>query len=456
VLATPLVANLTDDNDDGQVDLCDTPDVVVVAFSPDTFSSVEQIYASNARIYILDGETGSLKQRIEDPVTWFAIPALADIDGDGEVEIIAPQSIYGNMMAWNADGTQVSGFDATFVEGPDVNPPTLEFAAPVSVYDLDGDGNPEILLYRYVFDSQGNLLATLDVDTGVPYVGLTVADLDQDGNPEIISGNKAWTWSGGAAVSYYDAAILPGHPQVADLTGDGVPEILVTGSEGFSVLDVNGVIQIFDEQPVMAPTGGLTWQRPATIHDFDGDGGAEFAFSVAQSYLLLDVEIGTGGLAPIVNLLAQWDVLDSSGIAGGTAFDFLGDGSAEAMYADETTLYVWESADASQAPYVAEPRSSRTIVEYPVVADVDNDGSAEIVVVSNESPDGGVESPPVQVYGDSSDRWVPARRIWNQHAYHVTNVYEDGTIPTVHPPYWTTFNSFRTNAQLENGVTCLP
>ena len=163
-------------------------------------------------------------------------------------------------------------------------------------------------MYRYVFDAQGNLLATLDVGTGVPYVGLTVADLDQDGDPEIISGNKAWTWSGGVAVPYYDAAIMPGHPQVADLTGDGFPEILVTGSAGFSVLDYAGQIQIFDNQPVSAPSNALTWQRPATIHDFDGDGGAEFAFSAAQSYLLLDVEIGTGGAAPVVNLLAQWDL----------------------------------------------------------------------------------------------------------------------------------------------------
>jgi len=29
--ATPLVANLTDDNGDGAIDLCDIPDVVVVA-----------------------------------------------------------------------------------------------------------------------------------------------------------------------------------------------------------------------------------------------------------------------------------------------------------------------------------------------------------------------------------------------------------------------------------------
>ena len=35
----------------------------------------------------------------------------------------------------------------------------------------------------------------------------------------------------------------------------------------------------------------------------------------------------------------------------------------------------------------------------------------------------------VAVYEDAQKRWIPTRRIWNQHAYHVTNVREDGTHP---------------------------
>ena len=62
----------------------------------------------------------------------------------------------------------------------------------------------------------------------------------------------------------------------------------------------------------------------------------------------------------------------------------------------------------------------------------------------------------MQVYGDLADRWVPARRIWNQSSYHVTNVNEDGTIPTEQLPNWETFKSFRTNTQLENGAACIP
>jgi hypothetical protein len=57
---------------------------------------------------------------------------------------------------------------------------------------------------------------------------------------------------------------------------------------------------------------------------------------------------------------------------------------------------------------------------------------------------------------DHDDRWIQARRIWTQHAYYVTNVREDSTIPQAPEPNWKTLNTFRTNAQIENGGLCMP
>ena len=454
VISTPLVGNFTDDNDDGSIDLCDTPDVIVSAFSPETFTNIDLIYGSSAKLYVLDGADGSLHFSIDDPITWFAIPALADIDGDGEPEIIAPQTISGNLMAWKTDGTRVEGFDDSWVEPGEPVTPTLEVGSPIAVHNLDEDGLPEILMGKWIFDASGQFLAELDVGPQVPYRALVVADLDEDGINEIVAGHRAWSYTGsGMLTAYFDAAVTAGQPQVADLTGDGHPEVLITSSEGVSVLDYQGNVLIAEFKPSSEPTGALAWERPATVHDFDGDGQAEFAFSIADTYMVLEM-VDDGGWT--LQTLAQWPVLDASGLAAGTAFDFLGDGDAEAMYADEDVLYVWESSDDQLEPYVAEGRTSRTIVEYPVVADVDNDNSAEIVVVSNENPSGGVTSPPVQVYGDMNNRWIPARRIWNQHAYVITNVREDGTIPADPRHSWKTFNSFRTNSQIENNLGCIP
>jgi hypothetical protein len=35
----------------------------------------------------------------------------------------------------------------------------------------------------------------------------------------------------------------------------------------------------------------------------------------------------------------------------------------------------------------------------------------------------------IRVYADANDKWVRSRTIWNQHAYAVTHVNEDGTVP---------------------------
>jgi len=185
------------------------------------------------------------------------------------------------------------------------------------------------------------------------------------------------------------------------------------------------------------------------VHDLDGDGAPEYALGTSDIYSARRAD-GTPMWSATVD--------DQSGIAAGTAFDFLGDGTAEAMYADEWTFFVFDGITGDSLLEV--DRSSGTLIEYPVVADVDNDASAEAVIVSNYNLVGMMlnkTAPTVQVVRDARDRWVPARRIWNQHTYHVTNVREDGTIPQFETPHWTQLNTFRTQAQIEaGGGVCQP
>jgi len=62
----------------------------------------------------------------------------------------------------------------------------------------------------------------------------------------------------------------------------------------------------------------------------------------------------------------------------------------------------------------------------------------------------------VDVYEDSMKRWIPTRRIWNQHAYSVTNVREDGTIPPTPIKNWLNLNTFRSNSEIQGGQNCAP
>jgi hypothetical protein len=133
-------------------------------------------------------------------------------------------------------------------------------------------------------------------------------------------------------------------------------------------------------------------------------------------------------------------------VTGSSVFDFEGDGSAEVVYADETTFRIFKGSDGTIL-YEDDSHSSNTRLEMPIVVDVDNDGKSEIVVPepNRHDPDrGGIE-----IWEDADNNWVRTRRIWNQHTYSVTNVTEDGQIPRVPEPNWTRsrLNNFRQNVQ---------
>ncbi len=422
MVVTPLVANLTDDDANGTIDLCDIPDIEVVAFAT---------LKGPAHIHVPGGETGMLHYTFPDIVNFSVAPALGDIDGDGLPEIVSANSS-GNLMAFEHDGTLKW-------QSPDIW--SGSYIGAIALADMDNDGDVEIVAGNQVFDHLGNLLWTAPQIAGANSA-TTAADLDGDGALEMVLGHAA-VYNDGSLM--WNSGLAPGYPQVADMDGDGLPEVVLTNANGLALIEHDGTVTYQGLRPTGAPAAGLTWTRPATIHDFDGDGQAEYAMSSGNSHSVYEAD---------GSLLWSSPVLDSSGVAAGTAFDFLGDGDAEAMYADETFLFVF---DAMGGVLLQSPRTSRTGTEYPVVADVDNDGSAEIVVVSNEPINGGgATAPPVQVIRDVEDRWIQARRIWNQHTYHVTNVREDGTIPQFEPSSWEQLNTFRTNAQIEGGGICIP
>ncbi len=429
-IVTPLVANLTDDNGDGAIDLCDVPDVVVVA-SSDPGSPQDP-----GHIYVLAGDTGAVELMIPYFVDASVTPALGDLDGDGIPEIVTVDT-EGELWAFHHDGSVMFGpadvWDGLSSEGSQIS----WYAASIALADLDGDGHVEIIGGNTVWDDTGHIKWVAS-QPEASWSATTIADLDGDGKMEVVLGQSAYHDDG---TLYWTTALEPGYPQVADLDGDGKPEVLLTNQSGLSLISHDGIVQYSNVRPTDVAAGRTTWIRPAVIGDFNGDGTSEYAMSSADFYTDYKADGTIVWSAP---------VSDQSGIAAGTAFDFLGDGHTEAMYADETTLWVFD--DAGNAIF-SMPRSSETLAEYPVVADIDNDGSAEIVVVSNQYL---TTSPTVQVIRDKMDRWIQARRIWNEHTYHVTNVREDGTIPAHEVPAWTQLNTFRANAQINDGATCMP
>lgn len=412
IMSTPAIANLTDDNGDGLVDADDIPDIVFTSFDGGAYSSPGALTAISGDG---SGEIWSLRSVDGETVYSSGGVAIGDIDADGEMEVCTAGVLHAVVCVTGSTGA------LEWAAGTETHP----YGAP-AMADMDGDGLSEVIFGRQIFSHDG---LTLGVGGG-GYGGFSstfAVDMDGDGALEVVGGNTAYEIDG--TIMWSDGG-SDGYAAVGDFNGDGRPDV-VKVSGGQVTLTANDESMMWQ---VEVPGGG---GGSPTVADFDGDGLPEIGVAGAYYYVVFD----TDGTQLWANAVQDY----SSSITGSSVFDFEGDGSAEVVYADELTLWVYDGATGAVELELKE-HASGTLFEYPLIADVDADGSTEIVLASNNYSYSGWNG--ITVIGDAGNSWAPARPIWNQYGYHITNVEDDGRIPAVQQENWLTWNSFRAGGTL--------
>jgi subtilase family serine protease/prenyltransferase beta subunit len=425
----PVVARLTDTNSDGIVDEKDVPAIIFLAH-PRSYSACAN--ACGSILVAVRGDTGEEIFTVTDPdymTTSHSGPAVGDIDNDGYNEIIV-KKYGGGYIAFEHDGT--FKWQSTSI---------MNYKAVVpSLADLDGDGTVEIIVGRVVFNNDGTIRwsGTQGIGLNSYAVLSTVADLDLDGQPEVVTGKTAYRNDG--TIYWNRSTSFDGLTAIANFDDDPYPEVVVVGSGRVMLLEHDGVTKWLQNLP-----GGGYGGAP-TVADFDGDG---------------ELEIGVAGLARYVVFNADGSILwqnttqdKSSSLTGSSVFDFDGDGRAEVAYGDEQHFRVYDGLTGFT---LFEMRnSSNTGIELPVIADVDNDNRAEIIQVATDWLPGSLINGEglhgIRVFEDLNDNWVNTRKIWNQHAYHITNVNDDGSIPRVEQNNWEIYNNYRCNSLLPEEI----
>ena len=338
----------------------------------------------------------------------------------------------------------------------------------VSVTDFNYDGWPEVYIGNAIYDAAtlkrlcaGNPNGNMgrcwrgDYAESARIALSFAADVLGDSLPELICGNTIYNVN---ILSRTDISLnniseiktvttppqIPqdGNVAVADFNMDGQLDVLVVVDGTPINTDDSAFIYAFD--PVSENLFFVHSKFSKTIGfpligDIDGDGFLEFVYIDFQNHLS-DSRITAMKYNPSIGLLNKWEAThsDVSGQTSMTLFDFNQDGIMEIVYRDEQNLRIINGSGISHKtgndtiPFYnlyTKSMSAGTGKEYPVVADVNGDGAAEIVTCGKVNSGLGWVGGQLWVVGGIHP-WAPARPVWNQYLYNVTNINKDLTVPS--------------------------
>lgn len=401
---------------------------------------------SARNIEIFNGQTGAPKWTIPTPFLNYegAMPiSLADLDGDGDVEIVVATSHInpGNnaadrskLIIYSHTGTELARSSVSYGEyTPHQNPcddssPQMRSGAAPGIADFNNDGRPEIYIYNEIYNDQ--LVKLVDGgDNGIGLghsnpnggsMALTVAaNFNGDASLELAAGNTLYdvniTNPNGPAgnsmtptvftANLFGGRARDGFTSIADIDLDGEFDIVVT-TERITAIGVKSnpcltetkerYVYVWNPRTNSLIASGLLEQveeaKLGTIGDPFPQGGTGVAFigdvnSDGKPNIgvtsPLNVEMFEYNGSTTLNRLWRLPTSDKSGMTMITMFDFNQDGVQELVYRDETDLRIINGNAATPNTLTSIQVESATSMEGPTIADVDGDGEAEILVVNS-------------------------------------------------------------------------
>jgi hypothetical protein len=361
---------------------------------------------------------------------------IAKAHASHQEALIVVSSTDGFLYAYNKSGSQKWKSDSAYTNLPAPSGYTY-LAGAVGFADFNGDGYAEIYIKDKIFDLETGmlLLSVQDEISTVFDLGSTVADLNGDGKLELIIRGKVYqinltnrTGTAHNSASLWREVINNPYPQagkatlMADFDLDGKLDILVNDEEWFYIWDpYTGNVKINQTKGGNYKGNGLP-----SIGDIDNDGYPEIIYTGIRSVMAWDIDG-----KPTATKKWRLTMSNGSGYAGVSLFDFNQDGRVELVYHDETLLSILNGSSSTGSQYLASAACiSGSQREYPVIADIDDDGRAEIIITGGNSSTSVPHTGHIRIFNASAgNQWAPCRKVWNQYAFNGAFVNNDLSIP---------------------------
>jgi hypothetical protein len=260
---------------------------------------------------------------VSNPLYGYVAVAVGDVTGDGTPDIVATGFDDNEALVYANDGSGVFGAPVSFDLGAAQSPRAIALA------DVDGDGNDDLITANgdsgnvsvLAGDGAGSFAAARNFPTGAFPVALAVADVTGDGKADIVTanaGNDDVSILAGDGTGQFAAPLSlsigadaePVSLAVADATGDGIVDIVTANSaldgSPFPPPELPGTVSVlaangsggFAAAQQFATGAGDGRAHGVAIADITGDGHSDIVVSrpIANSAAVLAGD-GAGGFA---------------------------------------------------------------------------------------------------------------------------------------------------------------
>jgi len=314
----------------------------------------------------------------------------ADMDGNDSLEIAVIDTA-GGLKIWRSNGSVVRTLGVGYTTRADI-----------AIGDVAGDSKLEVVV------AGNDTLVTVVPVSGTPtrikvgdrvLAAPVLADLDGDGKKEIIVGSvdgKLYAWKGdGTSVPGFPVAVGSEIRAPVALTDTVRPQIVLLSGDGrLFLFNPDGSPASGFDTTVLSSSPFYAKAQPL-VGDFDRDGSKEIAVVAAGEHDYRFSLVGLDGAvkfqsrefirSPFTGTLAAADV------NGDKQIDFLAASMNELFALNRNATLVTNYPFTQDSIYTTTELAGNWIISFdvlfqyassPVVADVDNDGTSDVVIGS--------------------------------------------------------------------------